>query len=229
MPARTRIGLRAAISRLATFYGRPPGPPAVDPFDQVIWENCAYLVDDARRAAVFKRLKRTVGLNPAALLATPLPVLADIVEEGGMHPLRRAGKLHAAAEIAIDIGPAELRRTIKRSSEQAKKLLRRFPGIGEPGADKILLFCRSQRTLAPDSNALRVLVRLGYGAERENYQQTYRSAASAAAPELPTDFAWSIRAHQLLRRHGQELCKRTAPRCDTCPLRAECRWYLTHT
>jgi hypothetical protein len=52
-----------------------------------------------------------------------------------MLPLRRAEKLHTAAEIALDIGPAELRRTVQRSPVEAKKLLRRFPGIGEPSAD----------------------------------------------------------------------------------------------
>ncbi len=226
-PTRTRIGLRAAIGRLVTFYGRPPRPPAVDPFELVIWENCAYLVDDARRATAFKRLKRAVGLKPAAILATPLPALADFIKEGGMHPARRAEKLHTAANIALDIGTAELRRAIKRSPGEAKKLLRRFPGIGEPGADKILLFCRAQRTLGPDSNALRVLVRLGFGRESDNYQRTYRSAADAVAPDLPADFTWLIKAHQLLRRHGQELCTRAAPRCDACPLAPTCLWYLS--
>ncbi|HEV2750417.1 MAG TPA: hypothetical protein VGV12_07840 [Gemmatimonadales bacterium] len=47
-----RLTLRGAIARLAKFYGRPPRPPATDPFALVIWENCAYLVDDARRATV---------------------------------------------------------------------------------------------------------------------------------------------------------------------------------
>ena len=111
---------------------------------------------------------------------------------------------------------------------EAKKLLRRFPGIGEPSADKILLFCRAQRTLGPDSNALRVLVRLGFGKESDSYQRTYRSVAEAVAPDLPADFASMIKAHQLLRRHGQELCKRAAPRCDACPLASACVWCLTH-
>ena len=31
-----------------------------------------------------------------------------------------------------------------------------------------------------------------------------------------------IRAHQLLRRHGQELCKTNEPRCPRCPLAARC-------
>jgi endonuclease III len=224
-PARARAVLRAAIARLATFYGPPARPPAADPFGLVIWENCAYLVDDERRAAVFGQLRRAVGLKPVAILATPLPALAAIIKRGGMLPLRRDAKLHAAAEIALDIGPAELRRIVKRSPKEARRLLRRFPGIGEPGADKILLFCRGDRTLGPDSNALRVLIRLGYGREDSNYARQYRSTAAAVAPELPTDFGRLVAAHQLLRRHGQELCKRAAPRCEQCPLTAVCRWY----
>jgi endonuclease III len=229
VPTRIRIGLRTAIGRLARFYGPPGRPPAADPFALVIWENCAYLVDDEQRAAVFKRLKRSVGLDPAAILATPVPALADIIEQGGMLPLRRAEKLHTAAEIALDIGRAELRRTIKRSPREARKLLRRFPGIGQPGADKILLFCRGDRTLAPDSNALRVLVRLGYGTETDDYQRQYRSAREAVASDLPADFSLLIKGHQLLRHHGQTLCKRAAPRCDACPLAPECCWNLDHT
>jgi endonuclease III len=30
------------------------------------------------------------------------------------------------------------------------------------------------------------------------------------------------RAHLLLKRHGQELCRRTRPRCAECPLAAGC-------
>jgi len=97
-PARAHITLRAAIARLAKFYGPPPRPPATDPFELVIWENCAYLVDDARRAAVFRRLRRDVGLEPAPILAKPLLALADIIALGGMLPLRRAEKLHTAAD-----------------------------------------------------------------------------------------------------------------------------------
>ena len=224
------LTLRGAIARLAKLYGRPPRPPATDPFALVIWENCAYLVDDARRAAVFAKLKRTVGLDPAKILATSLPALANIIEDGGMLALHRAEKLHAAAEIALEVagGPAGLRRLVRRDPLEARKVLRRFPGIGEPGADKLLLFAKSRRTLGPDSNGLRVLVRIGYGTEGGNYQRMYRSAAMAVQAELPADFAWLIAAHQLLRRHGQELCKRAAPQCDACPLSAGCRWYLAH-
>jgi endonuclease-3 len=50
---------------------------------------------------------------------------------------------------------------------KAKKLLMRFPMIGEPGAEKILLFCGALAVLALESNGLRVLVRVGVAEERK--------------------------------------------------------------
>ena len=111
----------------------------------------------------------------------------------------------------------------------ARKLLKKFPGIGEPGADKILLYNRAARSLAPDSNVLRVLVRLGFGKMEKDYARTYRSAAENTAAELPSDFRKLIAARELLRRHGQELCRRTAPRCEACPLSPRCEAFRTRS
>ena len=150
MGTRISHSFRALVSRLERLYGRPK-PPLSDPFELILWENCAYLVDDERRARVFERLKREVGLEPEAILAKPLPALAAIIkQDGGMRPLSRAEKLQTAAELVLEIGSAALRRMVKQSPGQARKALRRFPGIGEPSADKILLFCRSHVGLGPD-------------------------------------------------------------------------------
>jgi endonuclease III len=89
-------------------------------------------------------------------------------------------------------------------------------------ADKLLLAAGSEVTLALESNGLRVLVRLGYAKEDANYAKTYRAAAEAVTPELPDDAAWLVAAHQLLRRHGQETCRRSEPRCKLCPLAPGC-------
>jgi endonuclease-3 len=220
--------LRDRISHLEAFYG-PPEPPAVtDPFEMILWENAAYLVDDDRRARVFNRLREEIGLAPEKILETPLEILAGVIrDDGGMQPEHRAGKLVAAAAEILDIGVKKLKELMRTAPEKAHKVLRKFPGIGEPGADKILLFSGAKRTLGPDSNALRVLVRLGFGEEGSSYGQTYRSAAKAVASHLPRDFPWLVRAHQLLRLHGQEICKRSVPLCEACTLTKDCRWFLT--
>lgn len=215
--------LREVVARLEAAHGSPEPPLASDPFAAAVLENVAYLVDDERRRRVFERLRDAVGITPEALLAVPEAELARLIADGGMLPAHRAAKVKKAAAIAAEIGVDELRR--QAAAGTGARLLRRFPGIGEPGADRLQLLAHGKRTLAPDSNALRVLVRLGFGAESGDYTIQYRSAAAAVAPQLPPDFDWLLRAHQLLRRHGQEVCKRTAPRCEVCPLTRLCAWY----
>ena len=55
MPA-TRWPLREAVARLEQHYGIPAPLQVSDPFELVLWECCAYLVDDTRRARVYGRL-----------------------------------------------------------------------------------------------------------------------------------------------------------------------------
>jgi len=105
----------------------------------------------------------------------------------------------------------------------AKKALRSFPGIGEPGADKILLFTGRQALLAPESNGLRVLVRLGLLREETSYSKTY-AASRRAAEGLRAEPGVMQEAHLLLFEHGRTLCKRTAPRCEPCPLARGCAY-----
>jgi hypothetical protein len=80
--------------------------------------------------------------------------------------------------------------------------------VGDPLADKILLFGGAQISLAPDSNALRVLNRLGYGEENEkNYTKSYKSTVASTANEFRTA-GEAQRAHLLLaswKRDVQEI------------------------
>ena len=215
--------LHEIVARLEAAHGTPEPPLVSDPFAAAVLESAAYLVDDERRRRVFERLRDAVGITPEALLAIPEAELARLIADGGMLPAHRAAKVQKAAAVAAEIGVDELRR--QAAAGTGGRLLRRFPGIGEPGADWLQLLAHGKRTLAPDSNALRVLVRLGFGAESDDYAKTYRSATAAVAPRLPADFDWLIRAHQLLRRHGQQVCRRTGPRCEVCPLTRLCAWY----
>jgi len=220
-------GFARQVALLEAFHG-PPEPPAVRrPFELIVWENCAYLVDDDRRGATYGALAVAVGLTPAAILAEPEARLARVIAPGGMHPERRAQKLRVAAALAAEVGLPELDRMIRDTPDKARRTLKKFPGIGDPGADLVLMLAHQAVTLAPESNGLRVLQRLGYGAERGDYPAQYRAAAKTLAPELKTEWRWLEKSRALLRRHGQEVCRRAAPQCETCPLTATCRWFLS--
>jgi len=101
----------------------------------------------------------------------------------------------------------------------------RFPSIGEPGAEKILLFGRSHQVLGLDSNGVRVFTRLGIVDEANSYAATYRVVQMVVEPYQSLGYEWLIRAHQLLRQHGQEVCRRTRPRCDRCCLTNVCAYF----
>ena len=222
----SRSPLVRVVEALEAFYGRPKRPSVRDPFEQILWENLAYLASDERRSQAWKHFRARVGTKPAQVLAAPRALLMEIGQAGIM-PAGSANKVQESATIAMEEFGGSLKPVLKLPLKDAKKALRKFPSIGEPGAEKILLFAGSHAVLALDSNGLRVLRRLGFGRDDKNYTKSYRSAQEAVAPGLPLDTAWLTEAHQLLRRHGQELCKTNHPRCDACPLKKDCAYYTS--
>ncbi len=217
------IAFSKLVDKLQQHYGAPAPPPSIDPFELIIWENIAYLASDKRRAEAFRTLRETIGTHPEHILAAPHSALAAI-GKAGILPDVSAEKLLTIAQIAYEEFDSDLRSALKKPLPQAKKALKRFPSIGDPGAEKILLFTRSYPVMALDSNALRVLCRVGFADEQKNYSATYRSTQDAIRGQLPKDYDSLIRAHQLLRQHGQELCKRSKPLCAECPVRVCCNY-----
>jgi endonuclease-3 len=196
-------------------------PPVEGAFEWVLWELVAYLADDNKRLAAFTKLKETVGTSPEQLLAAPAGVLCGIGSAGIM-PEQTAGKLRSAAEIAISEFGGDADSILKKPLPEARKALQRFPSIGAPGADKILLFTCAYPVFALDSNGLRVLNRLGYGSESADYNRNYKSVMSEIESDLPKDFDSLIELYLLLRTHGQKICRRSNPQCSECPLRLNC-------
>ena len=210
------------LDRLEAFHGPPASLAPRDPFGLVLWENVAYLVPDERRREVFGVLAERVGKTPRDIRAARPEVLLSIARKGGMHPEQRVERLTRCADITLARFGGDLRRALALPPREARRALRLFPGIGEPGAERILLFTGTEAVLALESNGLRALLRLGYGEQAKGYAATYRSVQAAVEREIERDCAWLQRAHLLLRAHGQRLCKSSRPGCDACPLEADC-------
>jgi adenine-specific DNA glycosylase len=144
-----------------------------------------------------------VGLDPEAILSAPPEQLTAIV--AGMRPSDRVERLRRCAELRL-----------------AGAAWKAYPGIGRPGVERIELFSGYRAVLALDSNAARALYRLGYGETRRSYDAMYREIQAVAQAELPANVSTLQRAHQLLRRHGKDICTRNLPACGECPLRDQC-------
>lgn len=212
------------IAKLKSHYGAPMVPPAKGPFELVMWENACYLLPDDRRAAVFEGLRRQFRLTPKAILKADPDSLLALASMGGMRPKVRVFRWQEIARITIDQFDGDLDQIVKMPYAQAKKALKQFPNIGDPGAEKILMFCGASLGLPLEWNGLRVLTRVGYGRWQKNYGAAYRSVQEALKLELPRKAEAVAQAHLLLRQHGKEVCRDKSPQCYQCPVKELCAY-----
>jgi len=225
------LDLEDAIDALATLYPVPSAAPALaDPLSILVWENVGYLIDDAKRAALFVEFKERIGLTAREIANAPMPVLMDIARHGGMAAQQRAERLKEIGALAIAECDGDILCRLKALPlAKARSLLKSFPSVGEPGADRILLFSGVAPCPALDSNGLRALVRMGFCAEEKSYARTYRAAVAVLSETGGSNADWFKRAYIVLREHGKALCKRSAPVCQPCPLDRACAHRMTMT
>lgn len=217
----SRLHLTEILDRLESFYGRQQPDWPLDPYRFLVWWHCGYPASDAACAKGWASLNREIGIEPQALLeATPAKLTAAL-RPGGMVPELRMMRIKEIAQRVQHESAGDLRAALAGST-RARATLKKFPGISNPGADRILLFAGIEPVAAVPSNCPHVLVRIRRGPERTNYGANYTEAQTIIEHETPPKQDVRERAYLLLKQHGQTLCKRTKPACDKCPIHASC-------
>ena len=212
------------LDKLEVRYGKQAPIAPTDPYEFLVWWHCGYPASEDRCAKGWNSLRDQIGIKPRELLSAKTPQLTLALKVGGMVPQLRALRLREIAERSRNEFDGDLRSALARlDAAQARKILKSFPGVGNPGADRILLFGRLAPAAAVPSNSPHVLVRLASGAESAKYSANY-AAAQRMLEALAADFNTRIRAYLLLSRHAQELCKRSNPACDICPVAGACAY-----
>lgn len=218
---RPSLDLIATVAALRIHQAFPVLP--TDPFQLVLWDNIGALIPDERRAALFAEFGRKVGFEPGAILTADPALLQSIAERGGMRPHVRVERWQQSAAIVLERGGGDLTRTLRALPvAKARALLKRFPVIGDPGADKILLFAGIDTRPSLDPNGLRTLVRLGFFAQQASYAASYKVGVALLSTAGKLDRQWLMDAYLRLRAHGKTLCRRGAPLCHACPLDPVC-------
>jgi endonuclease-3 len=216
------LAFKPLIAGLVKQYGAPHAPHPHGLFELVMWENACYLLTDERRLEVFEGLRSKVGMSAAAIAAASDAVLMPLAERGGMRPETRVFRWREIARIVLTEFGGDLDSILQKPYAEAKRALKKFPNVGDPGAEKILLFCGVASGLPLESNGLRVLTRVGYGRAQKDYGKAYKSVQEDLRGELPIAASSLQAAHTLLRTHGKELCRDNGPLCARCPVAKRC-------
>ena len=220
-----RIPFGEILETLEAHYGPQQPCWPTDPYRFIVWWHCGYPASDATCAKGWESLRREIGVDPDQLLAADQANIAQALRSGGMVPELRALRLiEIAQRVQREFG-GDLNAALKAMpTTKVRAALKKFSGIADPGADRIILFSGIAPLAAVPSNCPQVLVRIARGRERENYGVNYRHAQEIIEAELPPNVDSRMRAYLLLKQHGQQLCKRTNPKCQICPVREACAY-----
>ena len=230
MPAK----LTEILDSLESTHGSQTLVGPKDPYEMIVFLNCGYPASDAQCTKGFASLQREIGVEPKKVLAVSKAKLAKVMQPSVILPAVCAERLKETArtlteECKGDLS-AVLRQRLREAKEPgkgvkaAKKVLQQFPVIGEPSAEKILLFSGLAPVAAVPSAFVDVPVRLFKGEPGKNYAADYRAAREILDAGLPKTLEARQRAYLLLKRHGLETCKRSRPKCEVCPLTAQCAY-----
>ena len=222
-------------------YGPQRWWPVEGPRETATLEVCvgAILVQHAgweSAAAALRRLREAGALSVDALATLPLDDLEALVRGAGTYRAK-ARTLRSLSEAVRSApggtlegfldGPAgyprvEESRACPGSPTQpcAETVRRRCLGVwgvGPETADAIVLYAAGHATFVVDAYARRLFARLGY-ALPDGYEQSRRMLLDAAGDDAARLGEW----HALIVAHGKARCLARAPRCEGCPLLADC-------
>ena len=226
------------LETLEETYGPQKLAGPTDPYEMIVFLNCGYPASNGKCAKGFEALKLEVGLQPKNLLAVSMAKLAKLMQPSVIMPAVCAERLKEIARKVKNELDGDLTAALQKRMHQAKgkrgngsaeeglnaakKLLREFPTIGGPSAEKILLFSGLAPIAAVPSAFVDVPIRLFVGEPGKNYAADYRTAREMLDSGLAKTFEARQRAYLLQR--GREICKRSKPKCEVCPLTAHCAY-----
>ena len=224
------------LDALEKYYGLQTAVGPNEPYEMILFVNCGYPATDESCTKGYEALKREVGTKPDQILDASSAELAKLMRLGGIVPELRAERLKLIARITNESFGGNLKwameklmkdekTPVEKRLKRVKGALKEFPVIGEPGADKILLFSGMAPVAAVPSACPGVPQRILFGEEDKVYGRGYRAAQEAIAAEVPETFDARQRAYMLLKRHGAEICKRTKPKCEICPISRMCVYF----
>jgi len=160
---------------------------------------------------VVDRYVRFLDRFPTVAACAAAPV-GDVIEEwAGLGYNRRAVHLHRAATACVERHGGEL--------PDSLDALLALPGVGPYTARAVLVFAHERDIGLVDTNAGRFVARCLAGR-----RLAPREAQATADAAVPSGWGWTW--GQAVFDLGASVCRKRAPRCDACPVRAHCAWAI---
>ncbi len=218
--------LLAIYQRLLKFFGPQQWWPGESPLEimtgavltqNTAWSNVEQAIANLKGAEL---LPSSAGPDPAAaqqaclarLVATPAPLLAELIRPAGYYNLK-AARLHNLLH-HLTSQYDDLADFFSRPTGELRRNLLAVKGIGPESADSILLYAANRPIFVVDAYTYRIFGRHQLLPEESDYHLIQESFSDV----LPEDARLYNEYHALIVRTGKEFCRKSKPRCPECPL-----------
>lgn len=175
------------------------------------------MLQQTRAEVVIDYFSRWLMLFPDLVSLSNAPLEAVIKAWEGLGYYSRARQLHQTAKRLIRDFDGQL-------PEQESELLK-LKGIGPYTAAAITSFAHHQKATPLDGNAIRVLARWNALDQIINSSKAQKTLKELFWSFLPDHKPWELA--EAIIELGALVCKPKNPDCPKCPLRENCRAYLT--
>jgi endonuclease-3 len=173
---------------------------------------------DANSFPAFTRLRETFPEWQDGVDAGPERV-ADVIRDAGLANSKSKNIVNSLNLIHASTGTYSLDSLRALSTADATRWLLELPGVGPKTAAIVLCFAMGRDTIPVDTHIYRVSWRIGLVPEGVGEAKAQAILESVVPPEL------SFRFHTAFIQHGRKICRAPTPRCEQCPLTAECAWF----
>lgn len=207
------------IAGLEQAYGCPAWHPRYDALDELIYTVLSQNTSDVNSQRAFARLKGRFPRWEDAIDADTATI-AQAIQVGGLAQVKAPRLRQILQEILADRGSLDLAFLSTLPLDEAKRWLRKLPGVGPKTAACVLLFSFERPVLPVDTHVFRVARRLGLVSSKVSVERAHDLLEALVPQEELYPF------HVNMVRHGREICHAQRPRCRICVLRHGCpsRW-----
>jgi len=189
--------------------------PARTPFEVIVgailtqstaWGNVEQAIANLRAARL---------LTPSAMLHVRTSRLAALVRPSGYFR-QKAKKLKAFVGFLDAEYRGSLREMFLTPTSELREKLLAVHGIGPETADSILLYGGNHAVFVVDAYTHRIFGRHGITDGKPEYEKVRAMIESS----LPRQHELFNEFHALIVNTGKNWCRKSAPRCEQCPLAA---------
>jgi endonuclease III related protein len=189
--------------------------PARTPFEVIVGAILTQSTAWANVERAIANLRYAQLLTPSAMLRVPTSRLAAQVRPSGYFR-QKAKKLKAFVRFLHTVYGGSLKRMFRTPTPELREKLLSVHGIGPETADSILLYAGNHPVFVVDAYTHRIFGRHGITDGKPDYEKV-RALIEASIPQQPELFN---EFHALIVNTGKNWCRKSAPRCEACPLRS---------